>query len=335
MVGRRLTRENAAVDDIRGFMRSRIILTAVELDFFTQLDERPCNPNELAREKQLDVRATTRVMDCLVAFGLLEKKGVVYRPTMKGSLYSAHHPKTNRPIVLHMNRAWNIWTDLTDVVKNGGDSKADPNLQLDTEHLKSFIGAMHVNSRDLAQKVASQCDVTRFHRLLDVGGASGTYTIAFLRSNPAMSAVLFDLENVIPMAKERLAQEKIKDRVDLVGGDYYRDELPTGCDLALVSAIIHHHGPEKNFELFSKIYRALEPDGAVLIRDYIMDESRTKPLAGAVFAINTLVNRRGGDTYTFAEVKAALERAGFVDVRLVGYGESEDSLVEGRKPNLS
>jgi predicted methyltransferase len=150
-----------------------------------------------------------------------------------------------------------------------------------------------------------------------------------------MTAVLFDLENVIPMAKERLAEEKIADRVDLAAEDFYKDELPKGCDLALVSAIIHQNSPEENLELFSKIYRALDPGGAVLIRDHIMDESRTKPLAGAVFAINMLVNRRGGDTYTFSEVKARLEKAGFVDVKQVRYGESMDSLVEGRKPNLS
>ena len=234
-----------------------------------------------------------------------------------------------------MNHLWNIWSELTDVVKNGGDSKAGGGLQLDAENWKSFIGAMHVSGRTLAKKVASEYDLSRFKRLLDVGGASGTYTIAFLRRNPVMTAVLFDLENVIPMAKERLAEEKIADRVDLAAGDFYKDELPKGCDLALVSAIIHQNSPEENLELFSKIYRALDPGGAVLIRDHIMDESRTKPLAGAVFAINMLVNRRGGDTYTLSEVKARLEKAGFVDVKQVRYGESMDSLVEGRKPNLS
>jgi hypothetical protein len=150
-----------------------------------------------------------------------------------------------------------------------------------------------------------------------------------------MTALLFDLENVISMAKERLAEEKIEDRVDLAAGDFYRDGLPKGCDLALVSAIIHQNSPGDNLQLFSKIYRALDPDGAVLIRDHIMDESRTKPLAGAVFAINMLVNRRGGDTYTFAEVKVGLEKAGFVEVKQLRYGESMDCLVEGRKPNLS
>jgi predicted transcriptional regulator len=240
------------VDKAMDETRSRIILTAAELDFFTQLDEKPCNASELAREKELNVRATTRVLDCLVALGLLEKKGDAYNPTEKGSVYSARHPQTIRPMVLHMNHLWNIWSELTDVLKKGGDSERQ-GIQLDTENWKSFIGAMHVSGRKLAQKVASEYDLSRFKRLLDVGGASGTYTIAFLHSNTAMTAALFDLENVIPMAKERLAEEEIEDRVDLVAGDFYRDELPKGCDLALVSAIIHQNSPQKNLELYAKI----------------------------------------------------------------------------------
>jgi hypothetical protein len=62
-----------------------------------------------------------------------------------------------------------------------------------------------------------------------------------------------------------------------------------------------------------------------------MDESRAKPLAGAMFAINMLVLRGGGDTYTFEEVRAGLERAGFADVRQVRSGEVMDCLVEARK----
>jgi len=322
---------DTAMDEARSFMISRIILTAAELDFFTRLEEKPCTAREMAREMELDARATTRVLDCLVALGLLEKKSAVYKPTEKGSVYSARHPETIRPMVLHTNHLWDMWSELTDVVKKGGDSGRQ-GIQLDNENWKSFIGAMHVSGRKLAQKIASEYDLSRFKRLLDIGGASGTYTIAFLRANPSMTAVLFDLANVIPMAKERVVEEKIADRVQLVAGDFYRDKLPKGCDLALLFAVIHQNSPEKNLELYTKIYRALEPGGTVLIRDHIMDESRTKPTAAAVFAINMLVNRHGGDTYTFAEVKAGLEKAGFINVKQVRHGESMDGLVEGRKP---
>ena len=55
------------------------------------------------------------------------------------------------------------------------------------------------------------------------------------------------------MARERLAEAGMLDRVRLVAGDFYEDELPGGHDLALLSAIIHQNSPEENVELFRKV----------------------------------------------------------------------------------
>ncbi len=323
---------DVVVAEARGFMKSRVILTAAELNFFTRLDEKPCGAGELAREKGLDARAVTRVLDCLVMFGLLEKQDDIYKPTENGAFFSALHPQTVLPMVLHMNRLWDTWSDLTEVVKEGGHPELKPGISIDDESWKSFIGAMHVAGRELARKISDDYDLSGFKRLLDIGGASGTYTIAFLLRNPAMTAVLFDLENVIPMARERLTKEGLENRVDLVAGNFYEGELPKGCDLALLSAIIHQNSPARNLELYTKILRALEPGGTLLIRDHIMEESRTKPPAGVMFAINMLVNTRDGDTYTFKEVKEGMERAGFANVQQVRHGEEMDCLVTGQKP---
>ena len=323
---------DAVVAEARGFMKSRVILTAAELGFFTRLDENPCSAEGLALEKGFDVRATTRVLDCLVTLGLVDKLDGCYQLNEDGTLYSAHHPKTILPMVLHMNRLWDTWSGLTQVVKTGGHAERESGIQMGEEDWKAFIGAMHVVGRELAQIIAGEYDLARFRRLLDIGGGSGTYTIAFLQQNTDMTAVIYDLDHVIPLARARLAEEGFADRVDLVAGDFYKDELPKGCDLALLSAIIHQNGPEENVALYRKIHTALEPGGAVLIRDYLMDESRTVPPAGAMFAINMLVNTRGGDTYTFNEVKTQLEQAGFTEVKQIRICEGMDCLVEGRKP---
>jgi len=312
-------------------MKSRVILTAAELDFFTFLDEKPVSANEIALKKGLDLRAVTRVLDCLTAIGFLEKRDSVYHLTQKSSFYSAHHPETVLSMVLHMNYVWDRWSGLTEIVKTGIPAEKKPGIVMDDESWKSFIDAMHVAGLEISQKIADEYDLSRFTRLLDIGGASGTYTIAFLQHNPSMTAVIFDLQNVIQMAKERIAAEGLSERVELVAGDFYKDELPKGCDLALLSAIIHQNNPHENLNLYIKIFKALKPGGTLLIRDHIMDSSRTKPPAGAMFAINMLVNT-GGDTYTFEEVKEGLEKAGFTNVKQVRYGVNMDCLVEGRKP---
>lgn len=324
--------QDAVMADARAFMKSRVILTGAELDFFTRLTERPATAQELAAEKDLDPRATTRVLDCLITLGLLEKNNGLYKTTEKGAFYSAHHPETVLPMVRHLSRLWQTWSDLTDVVKRGGIIERESGINMGEEDWKAFISAMHVVAREVSQKVAQDYDLSRFKRLLDIGGASGTYTITFLKKNPEMKAVIFDLEGVIPMARERVSKEGLSDRVELAVGDFYQEDLPAGCDLALLSAIIHQNSPGENLELYEKIYRALDPGGVVLIRDHVMDETRTKPPAGAMFALNMLVNTRGGDTYTFEEIKKALERTGFTNVKQVRYGEGMDCLVEAQKP---
>lgn len=313
-------------------MRSRVILTAAELDLFTLLDEKPRTAEELARAKSLDMRTTTRVLDCLVTLGLMEKRDGLYKLTGKSACFSSRHPETVLPMLLHMNRLWERWSGLTEVVKEGGRHEAEPGIHMSEDEWRSFIGAMHVAGRELAHVIAGSYDLSRFKRLLDIGGASGTYTIAFLQRNPAMTAVIFDLGKVVPMARDRISEERLAGRVELVAGDFYKDRLPGGCDLALLSAIIHQNSPADNLSLFTRIFDSLEPGGALLIRDHVMDESRTKPPAGAMFAINMLVNTRGGDTYTFPEIRAGLEQAGFTDVKQVRYGEGMDCLVEALKP---
>jgi len=326
-----MDKANAAISEGRWFMRSRVVLTATKLDVFTKLEERPCNAEEFAKTNGYDLRATTRLLDCLVAIEMLEKQDGIYTVAEGGAYFSARHPESVLPMMLYMDRMWDVWSNLTDVVMNGGDTESEPGIHLEDEQWEAFIGGMHVIGRKLAAEIAADYDLSRFNRMLDIGGASGTYTMAFLRENMKMRGVLFDLPQVVRMARKRIAEEGLLDRVELVEGDFYRDPLPTGCDLALLSAIIHQNSHEKNLELYQKIFEALEPGGTILIREHIMDETRTCPPAGAMFAINMLVNRRGGDTYTFEEVRSGLEQAGFVDVKLVRDGGLMDALVEGRK----
>lgn len=319
------------INEIWNLMKSRVILTAAELDIFSQLYEAPREIEYLKKTLEVDKRGLSRLLDCLVSLNYLYKEKGSYGLTDKGLILSSQDEQSILPMVLHINDLWNSWSHLTETVKEGKNPKLRPVTERDEENFKDFIGAMHVVGRDLAWEIASYYDLSPYKRLLDIGGASGTYVAAFLHKNPNLRAILFDLPKVIPMAKERLTKENILERIELVAGDFYQDDLPTGCDVALLSAIIHQNSTEENENLFKKIYQVLEPGGTVLIRDHIMEEDRTSPANGSLFALNMLVNTQGGDTYTFEEVEQGLEKAGFRDVQLIRKGENMDCLVEGRK----
>ena len=323
--------EGAVLEDVRGFFKSRVILTAAEMDLFTRLEKGQATADDLAKELRCDQRCLIRLLDCLVALKLLSKQDSVYQTSERGSLLSATHAETELPMVLHLSGLWETWSGLTDTVKTGSNPKRKPVSERGDESLEAFIGAMHVVGRSLSKEIAESYDLSPFKRLLDIGGATGTYIMAFLETNPKMTAVLFDLPDVIPMAEKRLERKGLLERVELVSGDFYKDELPKGCDLALLSAIIHQNSPQENLDLYHKIHRALEPGGKVLIRDHVMDTDRTSPPQGTLFAINMLVNTEGGDTYTFDEIKDCLSAAGFGGIKLLREGERMDCLVEATK----
>jgi SAM-dependent methyltransferase len=316
------------------FWTSRVMLTAAELDVFTHLDEGTLTSFQLAERIGCDVRALERLLNALAALDLLKKEGDLFSLSAEGRLLSSKHPETMLPMLLHFNGLWHAWGQLTTVIKKGKPASRAGG-ETDEAFRKAFIGAMDAASLELSFRIADAFDGARFTRLLDIGGASGTYTRAFLRKNERLTAVLFDLPGVIPIAREKMEAEGLSGRVALVAGDYNKDPLPTGCDLALLFAVIHQNSPEENLALFRKIHGVLEPGGVLLIRDFIMDSSRTAPKSGTLFSLNMLINTPGGDTYTFDEISASLKDAGFANIELTCGSGGQDDLVKAEKKGTS
>lgn len=314
----------------QSFMECRILQTAAELDLFTILHDKPLSAKEVAGRAGADPRAMAMLLDAVAAMGLLTKQGAKYHS--ENSLLVSGTPDTVRPMVLHMSHLWDRWSHLPDIIKGGTAAQEEFEFQRNPEELRAFIGAMHSVGAPLAIQIVASINPGAPKALIDIAGGSGTYTIAFLRAVPEMRATIFDLPPVIEMARERLRNEGLLDRVRLVSGDFYKDEFPEGHDLALISAIIHSNSLEENVELYKKAFRSLNPGGRILVRDHIMKPDRLRPREGAIFAINMLVGTPGGGTYTFKEIEAGLSEAGFKSIRLIRDGDHMDAVVEAFKP---
>jgi predicted O-methyltransferase YrrM len=317
----------------RGFIESRILLSAAELDLFTLLTPTPLSAEEITARLAADLRALTILLDALAGMGLLSKREGKYRCEPEiATFLSADSPQSVLPMVLHSAAMWSRWSELTGIARGDSTALARAQKPPGPQSQRAFIGGMHVVASPLAPAIVAAIDPGPARALLDVGGASGTYTIAFLRASPQLRATLFDLPPVIDLARERLSQAGLLDRVRLVGGDFYLDELPGGHDLALLSAIIHQNSREQNVELYRKVWRALLPGGRIVIRDHVVSPDRTEPREAAVFAVNMLVRTAGGNVYTFEETSADLTQAGFERVQLIQRGVRMVGLVEAFKP---
>lgn len=316
----------------RNFMECRVLLTSAELNIFQLLADFTSS-RDLAAKQGWHERPLTVLLDALAAMGLVIKKDGNYR-TDPGLLpfLRSDSPQTVLPMIRHAATIWNKWSNLTRIVsETGGVDRASSGFD-DPEDLKAFIGAMHAVARSRAPQIIKAISPGRARRLIDVGGASGTYTIAFLEAFPEMSATIFDLPKVVGMAQKRIEEAGLEDRVSLVPGSFYTDPLPAGHDLALLSAIIHMNSPEQNVDLYKKIFDALVPGGRIVIRDHVMKPDKTAPKSGAIFAINMLVGTPGGGTYTYEEIKTGLAAAGFEKVKLIQEEDQMMGLVEAYRP---
>lgn len=316
-----------------GYQSACVLGAAAELNVFTVLGDRALPAGELAKRLKSDPRATTMLLDALASLALLEKRDGLYRtPDELRPLLVEDSPETLLPMLLHQVNLVRSWSQLARVVKTGEPAARQPSIRGAEADRAAFIGAMHSISSPVADSLVAQLGPPRFQHLLDVGGASGTWTLALLRAVPGSRATIFDLPDAIEQARDRLAQSGLSGRVRLVPGDFYSDDLPTGADLAWVSAIAHQHSREYSRELFEKTCAALVPGGRIMIRDVVMQSDRTGPVAGALFAINMLVNTQSGGTYTFEEFAEDLQAAGFRDARLLIEDPWMNSVVEATKP---
>jgi hypothetical protein len=321
----------AIMDLVRGFQPSCVVIAGAELDVFTILHAKPTNAAQLARRIKGDLRATTVLVDALAAIRLLEKSSgrrPVYRvPSAVAEVLTETGSHSMLGMACHLGNCLRSWGQLASVVLRGKPATRRPSVRGAGGDLASFIRAMHEISEPTTVPLIKSLGPLKFTHLLDLGGASGTWTIPFLRLNPAACATIFDQPDVIPMARRMMKKVGLANRVRLVAGSYYSDALPTGADLAWVSAIVHQNSRAQNRAMFAKVYAALAPGGRILIRDIVMDPSRTRPAGGALFAVNMLVATPGGGTFTFDELHEDLSSAGFVKVKSLRRGEWMDSVV--------
>jgi 2-polyprenyl-3-methyl-5-hydroxy-6-metoxy-1,4-benzoquinol methylase len=291
-----------------------VLLTAYELDLFTVVDPGGKSSAEVSQALGTAERATDRLMNALCAMGLLEKRSGRFWNTPGTSRLLVKGQPDFLAGLMHSVHLWETWGALTPCVRRGGPSGPRPVNERGQDWLQAFIAAMHWRASHHAPQVVGLLDISGVSRMLDVGGGSGAYAMAFARAKDNLSTVVFDLPNVISLTEKYIRQEGLSDRVQTMAGDYRVDELGSGFDLVLLSAILHSNSPAENCDLLRKAAQALNANGQMVVQDFIIEEDRTGPPFAALFALNMLVGTESGDTYTEAEIRRWMEGAGMVQI---------------------
>ena len=304
-------------NQIRGFQESRAILTALELDVFTAVGEGG-SAAQVAAKIGADARSIEMLLNALASLRLLTKHEGIFRNSPAAARYLAAGSRDNaRPAMLHTAHLWHRWSTLTGAVRAGTAIDRQEPVGPSEAWTEAFIAAMHRNAAERAPIVVRAVGAEKVRRMLDVGGGSGAYSLAFARANAALRADILDLAAVEPIAQRHIREAKVEDRVHVRAGDLRSDLLGEGYDLVFISAICHMLSPEENLDLLRRSREALAPGGRVVIQDFILEADKTAPRFGALFALNMLVGTRAGNSYSGPEYMGWLGEAGFREIRHV------------------
>ncbi|MCC6857620.1 MAG: methyltransferase domain-containing protein [Bryobacterales bacterium] len=299
------------LETARAFQESRAILTAIELNLFSAIGGGAA-AREAAARLRTDPRATEMLLNALVAIGLLEKRGEVFRNTgLAARWLDDASPESARLGFMHTVNLWERWSTLTACVRAGTAVTYEDMKDRGPEWTEPFIAAMHRNAFERAPEVVRAVGSEGVRRMLDVGGGSGAYSIAFAQASPDLQAEVFDLPAVTAIAARHIREAGLEGRVSIRAGDLRTDDFGSGYDLVWVSAICHMLSPEENRSLLARCFRALAAGGRVAIADFILEPDKTAPKFAALFSLNMLVGTQAGASYSVDEYTAWLSEAGF------------------------
>ncbi|MGA9448348.1 MAG: methyltransferase [Candidatus Sulfotelmatobacter sp.] len=310
---------------IRGYMPSRCILTALELDIFTAVGD-GANAEQIGARIHANARAVAMLLNALVALGLLSKSGDDYKNTAESARFLVQGSKDNhRNGLLHTANIWHRWSTLTDAVRTGTRIPVDYD---DTpEWTRNFIAGMQRNAKARAPLVVKALGTAGVRRILDLGGGSGAYSIAFAKACPDVQCEILDIPEVVPLTSEYVSQAGVSAQVSLRAGDMLQDDFGSGYDLIMLNAICHMFSEEQNQDIFRRAHQALARNGRLVVQDFILNPDKTGPQHAALFSLNMLVATEAGASYSELEYTNWMNAAGFTDVRRIDLPGPSDLIV--------
>ncbi len=306
------------------FFASKTLLSAVELDLFSELGEKRLSARDLGERLGLHRRGRFDFLDALVALGFLHREGEgadgLYSNTLETAAFLDLGSKTYIGGMAKMlnSRLFGFWNDLTTALRTGepqneikgtGESLF-VSLYSDPERLEQFLHAMSGLQAASFEALARTFDFSRFRTLTDAGGALGTLSCIVAAHHPHLRCTTFDLPPVKPHAEKAILAAGLSNRVTAASGDFLQDDLPK-ADVVTMGNILHDWNLEEKKMLIRKAYEALPEGGAFVAIENIIDDARRENAFGLLMSLNMLIETEGGFDYTGADFRAWCGDVGF------------------------
>lgn len=325
------------IELIEAFRRSKVMFAALSLGVFDLLEPGPAKIAKLACELNVQAEPLERLLDACVGLKLLRRTqhGFQNEPIASAYLCRTSQHSLAGYILYSDDVLFRLWAHLEDAIREGTprwqqafgtEGGIFDHFFRSDEAKQTFLQGMHGLGMLSSPKVVEAFPLSQFRRMIDLGGATGHLAIAACERYPDLRAVVFDLPEVIEVARVHAMRSRTAaERVEVMAGDFFQDELPEG-DLFALGRILHDWPEAKIRDLLDKIYAKLAPGGAVLIAEKLLKEDKSGPISAQLQSLNMLVCTEGRER-TLSEYKHLLEQSGFKDVEGRTTGSSLDAIL--------
>jgi len=306
------------------FWASKVLLTAVEFDLFSALGDSTMTATQLGEQLDIHPRGRFDFLDALVALRFLDRDGDgpdgLYRNTPETNAFLNRESPAyigGLPEMLNA-RLFGFWNDLGTALKTGepqseakihGKPIFEELYASETKlgiFLESMTGFQYANFLQLAEKF----DFSRFNCVSDIGGALALLSRTVASRHDHLSFNTFDLPPVAPLAKKQIDAAGMADRISVISGDFFQDELPK-ADVITMGNILHDWNLEKKKILVKKAYDALPDGGAFIAVENLIDDARRENAFGLLMSLNMLIEFGDAFDYTAADFREWCDEAGF------------------------
>jgi hypothetical protein len=322
-----------------GFWASKTLLSAVEMEVFTELAKHPEDLKSLQGRLGLHPRSAEDFLDALVALGFLQRIDGRYQNTPETDLYLDKKKASYIGGVLEManHRLFGFWNHLTEALRSGMPQNevrgsGEPlftALYADPARLKGFLSAMTGLSRNSNLAIARQFPWKNYQTFVDVGTAQGDLAVQVALAHPHLSGIGFDLAEVEPIFEEYATRNGLTKRLRFASGNFFNDPFPK-ADVVMMGHILHDWNLQEKKLLIQKAYEAVPKSGALIVYESIIDDERSKNSFGLLMSLNMLIETPGGFDYTGTDCTGWMKEVGFQETR-VEYLIGPDSMVIGIK----
>jgi ubiquinone/menaquinone biosynthesis C-methylase UbiE len=319
-----------------GYGPPLIIEAAVKHHLFDLLHASPQTAQQLAKKSGASVRGVTAICDALVGLELLKQSRGHYQLTPESEAFLVSgKPGYHGSFFRHISgQLIPNWLELDQIVRTGKPAVKVNAERKGAEFFAEFVESIFPLSFPAAQALGEHLGIAKSAgpvRVLDLAAGSGVWGIALARQSPQVHVSAVDWPAVLSVTEKGFHRHGVGKQLTQIPGDLAKVRFGRNHHVATLGHILHSEGRQRSGKLLKKTFDALAPGGTIAIAEFLVDEDRTGPPLGLLFAVNMLVNTEAGDTFSFKEISGWLRRAGFIKPRLLEV-PSVSPLVLASKP---